>query len=75
MADSAALTAQLLQIQLQAYEEQLLASPRYNAPGNLARFVRSDKTVRVRLRFRPNAPLFSFPYTVGVDQAVWLNSP
>ncbi|MDQ2986004.1 MAG: choice-of-anchor B family protein [Armatimonadota bacterium] len=43
--------------------------------GNLARFVRSDKTVRVRLRFRPNAPVFAFPYTVGIDQAVWLNSP
>ena len=38
MADSTALTAQLLQVQLQAYEEQLLASPRYAAPGNLARF-------------------------------------
>jgi hypothetical protein len=38
MADPAALTAQLLQVQLQAYEEQLLASPRYAAPGNLARF-------------------------------------
>ena len=38
MADPAALTAQLLQVQLQAYEEQLLASPRYTAPGNLARF-------------------------------------
>ena len=38
MADPAALTAQLLQIQRQAYEEQLLASPRYAAPGNLARF-------------------------------------
>jgi hypothetical protein len=38
MADSAALTAQLLQLQIQAYEEQLLASPRYAARGNLARF-------------------------------------
>lgn len=38
MADPAALTAQLLQVQLQAYEDQLLASPRYAAPGNLARF-------------------------------------
>jgi len=32
------LTAQLLQLQLQAYEDQLLASPRYAAPGNLTRF-------------------------------------
>jgi len=38
MASDAALSAQLLQVQLQIYEEQLLASPRYAAPGNLARF-------------------------------------
>jgi hypothetical protein len=35
---SDALSAQLLQVQLQSYEERLLASPRYAAPGNLARF-------------------------------------
>jgi hypothetical protein len=37
MSDNPQLT-QLLQVQLQAYEEQLLASPRYAASGNLGRF-------------------------------------
>ncbi len=36
MADAA--TTQLLQLQIQDYEERLIAHPRYAAPGNLARF-------------------------------------
>lgn len=38
MSENSGSSAQLLQLQLQVYEERLLASPRYAAPGNLGRF-------------------------------------
>lgn len=43
--------------------------------GDLDRFVDNDKKVRVRFRFYQTNPVLTYPYTVGVDQAVWINTP
>jgi len=43
--------------------------------GDLSRFVKADQTVRARFRFTQTAPVLSFPWSIGVDQAVWINTP
>lgn len=43
--------------------------------GNLNRFVKADKTVRARFRFTQTGPVLAFPWSIGVDQAVWFNTP
>jgi hypothetical protein len=43
--------------------------------GNLNRFVAADKTVRARFKFSQTGPVLGFPWTTGVDQAAWINTP
>jgi choice-of-anchor B domain-containing protein len=45
------------------------------ASGNLNRFVAADRTVRARLSYRATGPVFAYPYTVGVDQVAFVNTP
>ena len=43
--------------------------------GNLNRFVNTDKTVRVRLSYRPNGPVLAYPWSIGIDRVAVINVP
>lgn len=43
--------------------------------GNLNRFVGPNRAVRARFSYRATGPVFAYPWTVGIDQVAFINTP